>query len=97
VARTLPFQGGEAGSKPVRATSINSSIQLRIENQKEAKMKTIVTIAAIAALTTLTACGDASAPAPVDTTDTEVVEAPAENTGGPCGDGTVLRDNEVCP
>ena len=60
-------------------------------------MKTIVTLAAIAALTTLAACDAAPAPAPADTTETEVVEAPAENTGGPCGDGTVLRDNEVCP
>ena len=57
-------------------------------------MKIIATIAAIAALTTLTACGSAEAPAEAPVT--EVVEAPAENTGGPCGDGTVLRENEQC-
>jgi predicted small lipoprotein YifL len=66
-------------------------------------MKIIATIAAIAALTTLTACGGASAPAEAPATDvitdavnTEVVEVPAENTGGPCGDGTVLAENEKC-
>jgi predicted small lipoprotein YifL len=59
-------------------------------------MKPFDTLAALAVLTTLAACGDASAPAPVDITDTEVVEAPAENTGGPCGDGTVLGENEKC-
>jgi hypothetical protein len=64
-------------------------------------MKTIVTLAAIAALTTLAACGTAEAPAEVTATEaanteTEVVEAPAENTGGPCGDGTVLGENEKC-
>ena len=57
-------------------------------------MKIIATIAAIAALTTLTACGGAEAPA--EAPATEAVEAPAENTGGPCGDGTVLRENEQC-
>ena len=67
-------------------------------------MKTIATIAAIAALTTLAACGDASAPAEVPATEaanTEAVNADvtapeAEKTGGPCGDGTVLRENEQC-
>ena len=62
-------------------------------------MKKIATIAAIAVLTTLAACGDASAPTETpatEATNTEVVEAPAENTGGPCGDGTVLGENEKC-
>ena len=58
-------------------------------------MKIIATIAAIAALTTLSACGS-EAEAPVEAPATEAVEAPAENTGGPCGDGTVLRENEQC-
>ena len=58
-------------------------------------MKTIATIAAIAALTTLAACG-AKEEAPVDPVANETVEAPVENTGGPCGDGTVLRENEQC-
>ena len=67
-------------------------------------MKTIATIVAIAALTTLTACGAAEAPADVTATEavnTEAVNddvtAPeAEATGGPCGDGTVLGENEQC-
>jgi len=58
-------------------------------------MKTITTIAALAALITLAACNDK--PAPAEPTNTTVVEAPAaEQTGGPCGDGTVLRENEKC-
>jgi hypothetical protein len=88
---------------------INSLIHLRIQKQKEKYMKTITTIAAIAALTTLAACGTAEAPAEVTATEavaTEVgasaddrVEATApeaEKTGGPCGDGTVLAENEKC-
>jgi hypothetical protein len=59
-------------------------------------MKPFDTLAALAVLTTLAACNAAPAPAPVDTTETEVVEAPAENTDGPCGDGTVLGENEKC-
>lgn len=59
-------------------------------------MKKIATLAAIAALTTLAACNKAEAPA--NPTNTKVVEAPAaEQTGGPCGDGRKLRENEVCP
>ena len=54
-------------------------------------MKKIVMFAAIAALTTLAACSDKPVPAPTNTT------VPAEKTGGPCGDGRVLRENEVCP
>jgi hypothetical protein len=57
-------------------------------------MKTITTIAALAALITLAACNDK--PAPVEPTDPAVVEVPAEKTGGPCGDGTVLGENEQC-
>ena len=72
-------------------------------------MKTITTIAAIAALTTLAACGTAEAPAEVTATEAAATEvgasaddrveatAPAaEKTGGPCGDGTVLGENEKC-
>lgn len=67
-------------------------------------MKTITTIAAIAALTTLAACGTAEAPAEVTATEAANVEAAnvdvatpeAEKTGGPCGDGTVLAENEKC-
>jgi predicted small lipoprotein YifL len=67
-------------------------------------MKTITTIAAIAALTTLAACGTAEAPAEAPATEaaaneaaaTEVVAPEAEKTGGPCGDGTVLAENEKC-
>jgi len=59
-------------------------------------MKKIVMFAAIAALTTLAACSDK--PAPADPANTTVVESPkAEKTGGPCGDGRVLREHEVCP
>lgn len=58
-------------------------------------MKTITTIAAIAALTTLAACGTAEAPA--EAPATEVVEASGEQEGGPCGDGTALSENQVCP
>lgn len=62
-------------------------------------MKKIVTIAAVAAFATLAACSKTEAP--VDATATEAAtdnatEAPAEKTGGPCGDGTVLRENEKC-
>lgn len=61
-------------------------------------MKKIVTIAAVAAFATLAACSKTEAPA--DPTATEVAtdnateEAPGK--GGPCGDGTVLRENEQC-
>jgi predicted small lipoprotein YifL len=57
-------------------------------------MKKIATIAAIAALTTLTACGSE---AEVTAPETEVTAPEAEKTGGPCGDGRELRENEVCP
>jgi predicted small lipoprotein YifL len=63
-------------------------------------MKTITTLAAIAALTTLAACGTAEAPATEaaanEAAATEVVAPEAEKTGGPCGDGTVLAENEKC-
>lgn len=66
-------------------------------------MKTITTLAAIAALTTLAACGGAEAPAEVTATEAAPADAAAteaapeaEKTGGPCGDGTVLRENEQC-
>ena len=58
-------------------------------------MKTITTIAALAALITLAACNDK--PAPAEPVDPVVVEEPGDKTGGPCGDGTVLGENEVCP
>lgn len=63
-------------------------------------MKKIVTIAAVAALATLAACSKTEAP--VDTTATEAAtdnatDAPAEKTGGPCGDGTKLAEGTVCP
>ena len=73
-------------------------------------MKTITTLAAIVVLTTLAACGTAEAPAEVTATEaanTDVTEEAAvatavkdavevEKTGGPCGDGTVLAENEKC-
>lgn len=59
-------------------------------------MKKIATIAAIAALTTLAACG-ANEEAPVEAPATEAVEGSVDETGGPCGDGRVLSENEVCP
>ena len=72
-------------------------------------MKTITTLAAIAALTTLAACGTAEAPAEAVATEAAANEAAAteaanadatapaaEQTGGPCGDGTVLAENEKC-
>jgi hypothetical protein len=55
-------------------------------------MKKIAIIAAIAALTTLAACDQTPAP-PAPSNNTTV---PTENTGGPCGDGTVLGENEQC-
>ena len=58
-------------------------------------MKKIATLAAIAVLTTLAACNKAEVPA--EPTDPVVVEEPGNKTGGPCGDGTVLGENEVCP
>ena len=58
-------------------------------------MKKIVTIAAVAALATLSACNKAEeAPAANEAVANEA--APAENTSGPCGDGTVLGENEKC-
>ena len=66
-------------------------------------MKPFDTLAALAVLTTLAACGTAEAPAEVTATEAAATEAtnadvtaPAEQTGGPCGDGTVLRENEQC-
>ena len=64
-------------------------------------MKKIVTIAAVAALATLSACNKAeeapAAEAVATETATNEATAPAEEkTGGPCGDGTVLRENEQC-
>lgn len=63
-------------------------------------MKKIVTIAAVAAFATLAACGQTQTvdvPADEAAAATDVAtEASAEKTGGPCGDGTVLRENEKC-
>jgi hypothetical protein len=66
-------------------------------------MKPYDTLAALAVLTTLAACGTAEAPAEVTATEAAATEAtnadvtaPAEQTGGPCGDGTVLGENEKC-
>ena len=72
-------------------------------------MKPFDTLAALAVLTTLAACGTAEAPAEVtateaaateaaatEATNTDVTAPEAEKTGGPCGDGTVLRENEQC-
>lgn len=55
-------------------------------------MKKIAIIAAIAVLTTLAACDQTPVP-PAPTNSTTV---PAENVAGPCGDGTVLGENEHC-
>ena len=66
-------------------------------------MKKIVTIAAVAAFATLSACTqtetvdvpvDETAAATEAATDNATEEAPGK--GGPCGDGTVLRENEQC-
>jgi predicted small lipoprotein YifL len=66
-------------------------------------MKPFDTLAALAVLTTLAACGTAEAPAEVTATEAAATEAtnadvtaPVEQTGGPCGDGTVLGENEKC-
>ena len=63
-------------------------------------MKKIVTIAAVAALATLAACSKTEAPEALQTNEAvatdNATEASAEKTGGPCGDGTVLRENEKC-
>ena len=64
-------------------------------------MKKIVTIAAVAALATLAACSQTeTAPAneavATDAATANATDASAEKTGGPCGDGTVLRENEQC-
>lgn len=48
---------------------------------------------AIAVVALTAACTEDPQPAP----PTEAVEVPEEKTGGPCGDGTVLSQNEVCP
>ena len=62
-------------------------------------MKKIVTIAAVAAFATLAACSKTEAPVDANATEAATdaaADAPAEKTGGPCGDGTVLREIEKC-
>ena len=60
-------------------------------------MKKIVTIAAVAAFATLAACSKTEAPADPVATEVATENATEEaGKGGPCGDGTVLRENEQC-
>ena len=54
-------------------------------------MKNLIAVALAASLVACTSENTAVTPIPV------VVDEPVDQTGGPCGDGRVLGENEVCP
>jgi hypothetical protein len=54
-------------------------------------MKNFIALALAASLVACNSENTTVAPAPV------APAAPVDETGGPCGDGRVLGENEVCP
>ena len=61
-------------------------------------MKMIATLAVATALLGLAACSTEDTAPATDVVVAEEAAAPeAENTGGACGDGRELGENEVCP
>jgi hypothetical protein len=58
-------------------------------------MKKIAFIIGIAAL--VAACENSQPAQPNPNPPTPPAESQDSDSGGPCGDGRVLRENEVCP
>jgi len=64
---------------------------LVVKHQWRKTMKNLIAVALAASLVACTSENTAVTPIPV------VVDEPVDQTGGPCGDGRVLGENEVCP